>query len=334
VYFVIFCDTRSPFFEFPIVIANFSWHRQVGNQRDWVWRGWQTRYTFLRAANITSDRAPFLLVHGFGASIASWRNNIPALAEQHPVYALDMLGFGTSEKAVAGYNVELWSEQLYDFWRTFIQKPVILVGNSIGSLVCLAAAARYPEMVQGMVMLNLPDSSVLSLPLWLKQAIAPMQPIKKVSFSLLSCLFLSPIFFNSLFRVIRSRALLKIWARQAYATSAAITKEVVEIFSHPTFDRGAASALRAMIQSPKVSGRDYSAKTLIPNLKIPMLLIWGKQDRMVPPKLAPMIARLNPQITFAEIDNAGHCPHDERPEQVNQLILDWIAKQEVAKPMG
>jgi hypothetical protein len=69
-------------------------------------------------------------------------------------------GFGASEKAVVTYKTGVWVEQVYDFWRTFIRQPVILVGNSIGSLVALAAAFSHPEMVQGIVMLSLPDPAL------------------------------------------------------------------------------------------------------------------------------------------------------------------------------
>jgi pimeloyl-ACP methyl ester carboxylesterase len=103
-----------------------------------------------------------------------WRHNLPVFSQHHPVYALDLLGFGSSEKVVANYGIPLWMEQVHDFWQTFIQTPVVLVGNSIGSLICLATAATYPQMVQGLVMLNLPDASVLEAPAWAQPAVATL----------------------------------------------------------------------------------------------------------------------------------------------------------------
>ena len=127
------------------MIKRLHWQQKVGSQRDWVWRGWQTRYTYIRPQNpYENNRAkstPLMLLHGFGASIGHWRHNLEVLGDRHTVYALDMLGFGASEKAPANYSVHLWVEQIYDFWKAFIRKPVILIGNSIGSLISLAAAA-------------------------------------------------------------------------------------------------------------------------------------------------------------------------------------------------
>ncbi len=97
-------------------------------------RGWQTRYTYIRPTQENRQTTPLVLLHGFGASIGHWRHNLEVLGEQHTVYALDMLGFGASEKAPVNYSIELWVEQVYDFWKAFIRQPVILIGNSNGSL--------------------------------------------------------------------------------------------------------------------------------------------------------------------------------------------------------
>ncbi len=319
------------------VTSPISWQSQIGKQRDWVWRGWQIRYTYQHAP-LSENQPPFLLVHGFGASIGHWRNNVPTLTQHRSIYALDLLGFGASEKVSAPYEVGFWAEQLYDFWRTFIGQPVVLVGNSIGSLVCLAAATRYPEMVQSLVMLNLPDPSVLEYPQWLTAALTPIQrltaPLQRGVFAIAQCIFLSPLVFNPFFRLIRRPRFIRFWAGQAYTTSTALTEELLDIFSRPAFDRGAAAALRAMVGRRPSSAADYRVKTVLPHLTIPMLLIWGKQDRMVPPKLGPLIAKLNPRLTLAEIEQAGHCPHDECPEVVNRLILEWLASQGQAEEMA
>jgi haloalkane dehalogenase len=66
-------------------------------------------------------------------------------------------------------------------------------------------------------------------------------------------------------------------------------------------------------------------KTILPTLNIPMLLMWGLKDQMIPPYLARQFAALNPNLELVEIDDAGHCPHDECPDQVNEILLNWLA---------
>ena len=306
--------------------SSLHWRQRVGNQRDWVWRGWQMRYTYLRS--VEAEACPILLLHGFGASIGQWRHNLEPLSQNHTVYALDLLGFGASEKATAPYGPSFWADQVYDFWRTFIRQPVVLVGNSLGSLVGLTVAAKYPEMVRGLVMINLPDSSVLESPAWAKHTIAALAICTRPIVSLAKALFTSPVVFNPFFRLIRSPKLIRLWVKQAYTNPEVITEELLEILSQPAFDRGAAAALRAMIDPKTTVRENYTAKTVLPTLKMPMLLLWGDRDLMVPPKLAPLFVQCNPCLTLIEIADVGHCPHDERPQEVNAILLNWMAKLE------
>lgn len=256
-----------------------------------------------------------ILLHGFGASIGHWRHNLAELAQHHTVYALDMLGFGASEKATAPYDAAFWVEQVYDFWRTFIRQPVVLVGNSIGSLICLAAAAKYPEMVQGMVMISLPDPSVReeAMPKALRPVVAAIET-----------LFTSPWLLKPLFRIVRRPSVVRNWAAIAYANREAVTDELVEILTGPAQDRGSAQAFCAILKSMVSARFGPSVKAVLPTLKIPMLLLWGQQDRMIPNYLAHQFLEYNPALQIIHVDNGGHCLHDEIPEQVNQLILDWI----------
>ena len=293
--------------------SNQLWQQRIGNQRDWVWRGWQTRYSYTRT-DINSN-TPLILLHGFGAAIEHWRNNIPILGQEYHVYALDLLGFGASRKANTNYSVYLWVEQVHDFWQTFIGEPVVLVGNSIGSLVCLTAAATYPEMVKGIVMLSLPDVSIRQemIPGWL-------QPIV----STLENLVASPLLLKTLLKILRKPSTIKRWAGVAYQDKTAITDELVEILSSPAYDEGSDKTFSALFKSVRQPQFAPPAKEVLPKLNIPMLLIWGNQDRMVPPNLAPIFAALNPQIKYIEMEQVGHCPHDECPEKFNQILLDWL----------
>lgn len=295
--------------------TSLHWQQRVGSQRDWVWRGWQTRYTYLRPSHCDRGATPLILLHGFGASIGHWRHNLAVFSQAHPVYALDMLGFGASEKASAKYNVALWVEQVYDFWRTFVREPVVLIGNSIGSLVCLAAAAAHPEMVRGIVMMSLPDPS-------LEEEMIP--PALRSLVATIKSLLLSPLLLKTFFYWVRHPKKVRGWASIAYANPEAVTDELVDILAGPARDRGSAQAFCAILKAMTTSKFGPSVKSLLPNLNIPMLLIWGGKDRMIPGGLARQFKQCNPNLEIVELENAGHCPHDECPEQVNPIILEWL----------
>lgn len=299
------------------------WQQRVGSQRDWIWRGWQTRYTYFRVPQTVNEpTTPIMLLHGFGTSIGHWRHNLEVLGQHHTVYALDMLGFGASRKVLVEYNIDLWVEQVYEFWQTFIRQPMVLVGNSIGSLVCLAAAAAHPEMVKGIAMINLPDLSLEeeATPPWLRPVV-----------STIKSLVASPVVLKSLFYVVRRPPVVRKWAGLAYANPAAISAELVEILTLPAQDRGAAATFSALFKAMTSSKFGPRVKDILPTLNIPMLLMWGRNDRMIPPYLARQFTELNSNLELVELDNAGHCPHDECPEQVNQSLLEWIGAKCVDK---
>jgi pimeloyl-ACP methyl ester carboxylesterase len=296
--------------------TNQSWQERIGNQKDWVWRGWQTRYSYLRAKhNLDSAKSPIIFIHGFGASIEHWRHNLPVISQHHTVYALDLLGFGASRKADTEYSAALWTEQVHDFWQTFIGVPVILVGNSIGSLVCLNVTAVYPEMVQGLVMLSLPDVSV-------REDLLP--PLVRPIVTAIENLFASPLLIKNLLKLVRRPNVIRKWAGIAYPNQEAITDELVEILSSPAYDDGAEQTLLRLSRSVRKASFAESVRDLLPPINIPMLLIWGLQDRMIPSSQARAIAELNTNLKLIELENAGHCPHDEHPEQFNALLLDWL----------
>ncbi len=295
-------------------------HR-IGHRRIWQWRGWQIHYSYANSPQVCG-KTPLLLLHGFGASIGHWRNNIPVLSQMHPVYAVDLLGFGQSEKASASYDTTLWVEQVYEFWRTFIGQPVVLVGHSLGSNVGLAIAAQHPEMLVGLVMFTLPDASVLEIPGCLRSPY--LKPLINLPLALLKRLLTAPIVFAPLFRLIRRPQTIQKWARSAYSLAAAVDEELVDVFSRPAYDRGATRALAAMINAKNPDSERLQARTVLPQMTVPMLLIWGKQDKAVPVSLAPKFLRYNPQIELIQLEDVGHCAHDECPEAMNQLMLNWI----------
>ncbi len=295
---------------------NQSWQERIGNQRDWVWRGWQTRYSYLRARQKLANRQypPVIFIHGFGASIEHWRNNLPEIAQYHTVYALDLLGFGASRKADTEYSAALWTEQVHDFWQTFIGVPVILVGNSIGSLVCLNAAAAYPEMVAGLVMLSIVDASVRESNLSSVRSLA----------TTLENLLAFPWLIKRILKTARTPNFIRRGARRAYPNQQAITDELVEILSSPAYDEGSEQTFLRLFRSVRKAGFAKPVRELLPQINVPILLIWGLQDKIISPQQAQAIAKLNPRLKLIELENAGHCPHDEYPEQFNSLLLDWL----------
>jgi pimeloyl-ACP methyl ester carboxylesterase len=292
-----------------------TWHHKIGNQRDWVWRGWQTRYTYLRSLDRSTQQPPVLLLHGFGASIGHWRHNLEFLAGHHTVYGLDLVGWGCSRKPKIRYDIDLWVEQVHDFWQTFIGRPIILVGNSIGSLVALVAAARYPDMAASLVMVSLPDLSA-------EQELIP-QPLQPLVNGVKRAILNPPLLYT-LFRFVSRPNVARKWAQIAYANPDRVTDDLIDLFLTPAREKEAPAAFVKIMQGMTSSTFSPNIRQLLPNLQIPMLLIWGTQDRMIPPQTANVLLKLNPLLELINIEAAGHCAHDELPDEVNQIVRSWL----------
>jgi pimeloyl-ACP methyl ester carboxylesterase len=276
----------------------------------WTWQGHQIGYT------VQGNGQPLVLVHGFGASIGHWRHNIPALAAGgYQVFAIDLLGFGNSDKPPLDYSVDLWQELLKAFWHAHIQQPAVFVGNSIGALLCLMMLADCPDMAAGGVLLNAAGGlnhrpEELNLPLRLM-----MGTFTK----LVSSDWLGPFLFNQ----VRQKSRLRKTLLQVYRDRHAVTDELIDLIYEPSCHPGAQKVFASILTAPP----GPRPNELLPRITQPLLILWGEADPWTPISGATFyqdLAERSPQVTFTAIPDTGHCPHDERPETVNALILDWL----------
>jgi len=283
-----------------------------GFQRDWIWRGWRIRYTYLPAGTPTAG-VPLLLIHGFGASREQWRSNLSVLSQNHPVYALDLLGFGASQKAATRYSIDLWATQVYEFWQAYFKSPVILIGHSLGALVTLAAIVHHPEMAKGAVFITLPAARQNTVPQWLEPFAAILESI-----------FAGPPVLRPLLRIVRQRPVIRAALKKIYMNQDWVTDDLVSSFIHPAYDQGVSRSFCYLAQSATKTGYSPSLKELLKQLNRPSLLLWGEKDRIVPYQQSKVLTSLNSHLKLVSIPSAGHCLYDEAAITVNPTILNWI----------
>uniref|UniRef100_M8AR95 AB hydrolase-1 domain-containing protein n=1 Tax=Aegilops tauschii TaxID=37682 RepID=M8AR95_AEGTA len=126
----------------------------------WRWKGYLIQF-YWQYTSVGHEGPAVLLVHGFGASLQHFRDNISNIADEgHRVWAITLLGFGKSEKPNVDYSELLWSELLRDFIVDVVREPVHLVGNSIGGYICAIAAGLWPSLANSLVLLNSAGSVV------------------------------------------------------------------------------------------------------------------------------------------------------------------------------
>jgi len=189
------------------------------------------------------------------------------------------------------------------------------VFETLGSLVSLTAAANYPEMAQGLILINLPDTAARS-------ELVP-RPLRKI-LTQVESLFAAPLLWRTLFPLLRSPSVIRRWAKIAYPNVSNLDDELVDILCTPPRDEYAHDAFVALIQSALHSSFAPPVKQLLPQLDIPILLLWGERDQMIPPRLAQTFVDLNSNLKLVMLPNLGHCPHDESPEEFHQVVLPWL----------
>lgn len=281
----------------------------------WMWKGFQVAYQ-----TQGSEGVPVVLVHGFGASFFHWRKNIPELAQNCRVYAIDLIGFGKSAKPKPveqiEYTFETWGAQIADFCREVIGEPAVLIGNSIGCIAVMQAAVDAPEIARSLALINcslrlLHDQRRATQP-WIKRIGAPL--LQKV----LKNQAIGQWFFSQIAKPKTVRNILL----KAYGRSEAVTDELVELLLGAASDRGAAAVFIAF------TGYSQGAlpEDLLPKLPCPAIILWGEKDPWEPIALGRKFADYPQVKQFIEIPGTGHCPQDEAPELVNPILQDWIAQ--------
>ncbi|BAY74442.1 alpha/beta hydrolase fold protein [Nostoc linckia NIES-25] len=291
----------------------------------WQWRGHNVYY--VRAGEKQGQRPPLLLVHGFGASTDHWRKNITGLCQDFEVFAIDLLGFGRSAKPKLEYSGDLWRDQLHDFISEAIGEKAVLAGNSLGGYASLCVAAQRPDSAAGLVLLNSAGPFSESQPTPEPEALqSQIQPPKQSS-SLQNLLgesvkwmFQQPLAQLLLFQYVRQRWVIRQTLEKVYLDKSAITDQLVEEIYRPAYDPGALDVFVSVFSTPQGEKVD----TLLKELTCPLLMLWGEADPwMNARERSRKFRQYYPQLTEHFL-TAGHCPHDEVPDKVNQLLRDWV----------
>lgn len=280
----------------------------------WNWKGYNIRYQYAG----TSGPA-LVLIHGFGANSDHWRKNIPVLALKNRVYAIDLIGYGYSDKpnprelGESFYTFETWGEQLNTFCAEVIKSEAFFICNSIGGLVGLQAAAMEPQKCKGIFLLNISLRMLhISKQPWFGR------PFIKSFQSLLRNTVIGKLFFSA----VATPESVKNILCQCYHDTSAVTDELVQFILQPGLDPGAVDVFLEFIC---YSGGPLPEE-LLPRVKCPVLVAWGEKDPWEPVELGRAYASFDTVEDFVVLPNVGHCPQDEAPDLVNPLVESFVTR--------
>jgi pimeloyl-ACP methyl ester carboxylesterase len=251
---------------------------------------------------------PLVLIHGIGGSCLNFAENIAGLATQYRVYAVDVPGHGRSDKPDADYEVENAVPFIATFIREVCGEPAALIGMSAGGLMCALTAASHPELVTHLVLVSSAGLGrdlciplrLLSLPVTWPVAVAARPTPAGVRLSL----------------------------RHVVHDPSRVPEEMVVRLCE---DRARPGNVRAMLLALKCNVNVFGLKRWrhylrsLRHVPAPIMIIWGREDRLIPVKHAYQAWRwLGKRARLHVFDRCGHWPPYEHPAEFNRLVVDFV----------
>jgi pimeloyl-ACP methyl ester carboxylesterase len=276
-------------------------------------RDWGQRKTFdYHGTKINYYEAgqgpPVILLHGFGGCAYTWRHMIPALAEQHRVFTIDLKGFGYSDKPADGhYAVADQAAIVADFIRRRDLHDLVIMGHSMGGAVTLMTYLKLRETDPGRIQkLVLIDSAGYpqEMPYFIRLAKLPGLNA-------------------ALGKIVSPRFAAALVLKKSYYDKDKVTEEQVDTYAYFGSLPGAAAAVQ------------QTAKQLVPQdieafvaqyktISVPVLIIWGREDEVVPLKIALEFKRDIPNSELIAILHCGHIPLEEKPQETRKAIMEFL----------
>ncbi|KAI3696324.1 hypothetical protein L1987_79337 [Smallanthus sonchifolius] len=252
---------------------------------------------------------PLVLLHGFDSSCLEWRYTLPLLEQAgFETWAIDILGWGFSNlETLPLCNVESKRDHLYQFWKSYIKRPMLLVGPSLGAAAAIDFAINHPEAVDKLILINASvyakgTGNLSKLP-------------RSVAFAAVSLLKFLPLRF--------------------YATNLGFTDLPLATCLEWT-QIARLHCLLPWWEEATVdfmSSGGYNVSSQIDQVLNRTLIIYGENDRIVDTRLAVRLQCELSNAIIRQIPDCGHVPHVEKPDAVARLITDFVSpKIHYARP--
>jgi len=258
-----------------------------------------------------------LFVHGFPEFWFSWRHQLKYFAETHWVVAMDLRGYGDSDKPtkVSEYKFELLEKDIYDFVVALGREKCTLVGHDWGGGICWGVASTYPEIVEKLIILNCPHPSAFAK----KLQSSLSQFFKSWYIFLFQLPYLPEMFFHNedlnCFRRMFQNADKK----------CSVNDEDLEGFKYTFSKKGA--------WTPPINyyRNSFTAKGLLnppkmDKIKAPTLIIWGENDLALEKDLPQLSGEFVDNLQIKYVEKANHFVQQDKPDEVNKLIEAFVTK--------
>jgi pimeloyl-ACP methyl ester carboxylesterase len=271
-----------------------------------------------------ADGPTILLVHGLGGSHLNWDLLAPLLTPHGRVFAIDLPGFGRSEPGERKASVQANVAVVKRFIDEVAGTPVVLVGNSMGGMISILVAGERPDAVTSLVLL---DPAVPGPRRALDPLVALMFVIYAVPFVGERFLAKRRTSTSARARVIET---LKLCGVDPDAVPPSVIDRSITLLDERAdvegMDKAFLVAARSLLKL-LVDPRRY--RKAMGSIRLPVLLVHGDRDRLVPVAAARDIARRHPSWRYLELTGVGHVPQLQVPAELASAMLEWLAETEI-----
>lgn len=259
-----------------------------------------------------NGNTPIVFLHGFGASVETWRDVQSRLAPGNRLFFLDLKGFGLSSKPDdSKYTLEDQAEVVLAFMKTQNLHDVTLVGHSYGGAVCLFTYLKDRSLHNG--------GSIRRLVLI--DAAAYVQ-----DFPFFIDILRRPVLNWMVMKLVPAHMQASLVLRRLFNDPTKLSEE--RISRHAEF-LGQPGSYHSFVESAKqmVPANPDSMIALFKTIRVPTLILWGADDTAIPVELGRRLYRDIRASTLVIVPNCGHIPHEEAPEESLEAILDFLGRQ-------
>jgi pimeloyl-ACP methyl ester carboxylesterase len=271
-----------------------------------------------------ADGPTVVLVHGLGGSHLNWDLLAPLLTPHGRVYAIDLPGFGRSEPGERKASVQANVAVVKRFIDEVAGAPVVLVGNSMGGMISILVAGERPDAVSSLVLL---DPAVPGP----RRALDPLVALMFVIYAipLVGERFMAKRRTSTTARA-RVIETLKLCGVDPDAVPPAVIDRSITLLDERAdvegMDKAFLTAARSLLKL-LIDPRRY--RKAMASIKLPVLLVHGDRDRLVPVAAARDISRRHPAWRYLELAGVGHVPQLQVPEELASAMVDWLAETQI-----
>ncbi|MGI0008704.1 MAG: alpha/beta fold hydrolase [Nitrosopumilaceae archaeon] len=238
--------------------------------------------------------ANVLLIHGLGASAERWARVIPYLSKKYNVIAVDLIGYGFSDKPSVDYTPVFFSQFIFDFLNTLGITKTSMIGSSLGGQIAAECAITQSRVIEKIVLVSPSGIMKRSTPTFDAYTLAALYPTLE-----------------------GTKTVFQMMAGEHKEIDSNTIDGFIQRMTLPNAKMAFMSTILGIRNAVSLSER-------LGEISVPTLIVWGKQDTLIPIAYSKDFVSSIKNCQFVEMESSGHTPHVEEPKKFSEIVLRFL----------